>query len=72
MKKLKLPHPIKRIKEYIVSVFLPAYAKEIYEELKAENKQLKIELEKRDAYINGLETGISRIKIINNVNGGDK
>ena len=63
----------KRIKEYIVMKFLPAYAKEIYRELKAENLLLKQEIREQKAYIKGLEYGHNkRIKITNNVNGGDK
>ena len=64
---------IKRIKEYIVSKFLPAYAKDIYRELKEENLLLKQEIREQKAYIRGLEYGTNkRIKIINNLNGGDE
>lgn len=72
MKKIKLPHPIKKLKEYIINRFLPAYAKEIYTELKLENIELRKEIDELNAYIRGLETGMNnKIKIINNINGGD-
>lgn len=63
----------KRIKEYIVSKFLPAYAKEIYSELKEENLLLKQQIREQQAYIRGLEYATNkRTKIINNINGGDE
>lgn len=62
---------IKKFKQWVINTFLPAYAKEIYAEIKEENKQLRHELELKEAYIDGLEMGLRKIKIINNV-GGDK
>ena len=62
----------KRIKEYFLLKFLPAYAKELWQETKAENIKLKQEIRELNAYINGLETACKRIKIINNINGSDE
>lgn len=62
----------KKIKEYIINHFLPAYAKEIHKELKEENAELKQEIRELKAYIKGMEeANKARIKIINNINGGD-
>lgn len=53
---------IKRIKQWLINRFLPAWAKETllreYEKLLRENLALKAKINEQDAYIDGLEAGI--------------
>ncbi len=76
MKKPRKPNRlslIRKLKNYILETFLPAYAKELLKDIQRENTILKQEIERKNAYIEGLEAGLSkRIRIINNINGGDK
>lgn len=63
---------MKKIKQWLINRFLPAWAKETllkdYEKQLLENAALKARLKERDAYIDGIETGIKsqRRIIINN------
>lgn len=63
---------MKKIKQWLVNRFLPAWAKETllkdYEKLLREHAALKAKLKELDAYIDGLEVGIKsqRRIIINN------
>lgn len=63
---------MKRIKEWLINKFLPAWAKDsLYKEnqaLKEKNAELRSEIQRLNAYIDGLETGMraQRRVIINN------
>ena len=63
-------------RNWIIQKFLPAYAKEAalekIEKLQKENSSLRSEIQRLNAYIDGLETGtrvLRRITIRNEVNG---
>ena len=64
-----------KFKKWIIQKFLPAWAKDTIlkevERLTAENAELKHKISERDAYIDGLETGMrfQRRVIINNATG---
>lgn len=66
---------IKKFKHWLISRFLPAWAKETLlkeqEKLLRENAALKARLKEQEAYIDGLEMGIrnQRRIIINNNTG---
>lgn len=53
---------MKRIKEWFLGRFLPAWAKETVfadnRKLQAENERLLVQLAEKDAYIEGLHTGL--------------
>lgn len=53
---------MRKLKEWFINRFLPVWAKEtVLEELKkerSENKKLQQEVDRLEAYIRGLETGI--------------
>lgn len=53
---------MKRLKQWVIDQFLPAWAKEqVYQEneaLKAEISRLKSTIREQNAYIDGLERGI--------------
>ena len=64
---------MKRFKSWILNKFLPAYAKDLLNELKEENEILKHTIREQQAYINGLQAGHRHTtKIYNNYKGGDK
>ena len=53
---------MKKFKRWLIDTFLPAYAKqellEAYEKEKSRNAELVQEIERLNAYIDGLEAGI--------------
>ena len=66
---------MRKIRDWIVNTFLPAYAKQTIlaenAKLKAENAQLRARLREQEAYIDGFEDGIraQRRVVINNNQG---
>lgn len=67
---------IKKFKKWLISEFLPAYAKDTLlreaEKLSAENAELRHQIAERDAYIDGLERGIRNQRRIIINTGGQK
>ena len=63
---------MKKIKDWLINTFLPAWAKQSIlaenAQLKAENDGLRAKLREREAYTDGLERGIraQRRIVINN------
>ena len=59
---------IKRIKQWIYERFLPMWAKETlladYRRLTKENEALLLQLAEKDAYIDGLQTGMKAMRRI--------
>lgn len=59
---------IKRIKQWLFERFLPMLAKETlladYRRLTKENEALLLQLAEKDAYIDGLQTGMKAIRRI--------
>ena len=59
---------IKRIKQWLYERFLPMWAKETlladYRRLTKENEALLLQLAEKDAYIDGLQTGMKAIRRI--------
>ena len=66
---------IKKFKRWLIDHFLPAYAKQevwkAYEKEKERNAELVREVERLNAYIDGLETGIKAQRRIIIKSGGD-
>lgn len=67
---------IKKFKKWLISEFLPAYAKDTLlreaEKLAAENAELRHQIAERNAYIDGLERGIRNQRRIIINTGGQK
>ena len=59
---------IKRIKQWLFERFLPMWAKETlladYRRLAKENETLLLQLAEKDAYIDGLQTGMKAMRRI--------
>lgn len=59
---------IKKIKNWLFTRFLPMWAKETifadYKKLQAENEMLLVQLAEKQAYIEGLQTGIKSMRRI--------
>lgn len=65
---------MRKFKRWLTGKYLPTYAKENLVALERENNRLKQKNEVLKAYCHGLETGLRRVKIINNIstNGDEK
>ena len=59
---------IKKFKRWLIEKFLPVYAKqellEAYEKEKVHNAELEREIERLNAYIDGLEAGYNALRRI--------